>query len=160
MSNDNFGIKIYDINESIINQQNFTGQKLLHCFNTEHIYKQVMNKKTKKEEEKSIGTRYINEFCSNDMKNAIETGRYFIKFDGGCGFIKYDEEKKKFIPYTRIDVKPDKKTNKFEEKNIDDTWIPCEPKPTHKNATHWPHFRPCVILDNEKCKEQLKMFIS
>ena len=119
----------------------FNGQKLFHLF------KRVVLDDTK-QYKKHV---YTNEFGSKDLEKQIKSARFFVKHDGMCGFMLFEKDTKKFIPYTRYDNKKNKKTGKF--KPVNKEWIQCEP--LDKNATHWPHFRK---LEEKKDKWQLEAF--
>mgnify|MGYP003385839801 CR=1 FL=1 len=137
----------------------FFGQKVLHPFVRE-LYETTVKKFNKKKNSeydvqiKSMG--YCDKFISSEVENSIKnTNRFEIKHDGCCGFIKYDSKSDSFTPYTRFDVKKNKKTGQFD--SVPSEWIPCEPLPTSPDATHWPHFRQC-IEDSKLYQHQLNAF--
>lgn len=108
----------------------FIGEKLFHPFNTIKLDKNKL--------------KYLNEFTSDDVKNAIMDCTHFdVKHDGSCGALVYDEQNQKFIPYARYDIKKNSK-GVFECKFKTNRWIPCGPEPTidSENSIHWPHLRP------------------
>lgn len=132
--------------------KSFFGQKVMHPFIRE-MYKVEETRFNKKKNVPYTVTinsiayddKFISEEVENDIKNA---DRFEIKHDGCCGFISYDEKTDSFTPYTRFDVKRNKKTGQFD--SVLTNWIPCEPLPTNPDATHWPHFR--------RCDEEPKMY--
>lgn len=122
------------------NDNNFNGQKLMHPF---------------KFNDKNC---YSNEFTSEGVKDDFQNIKEIhVKHDGACGLMYYDAKEKKYIPYTRYDIKKNKKTGKFGEPQ--DNWIECEPKPTSDGATHWAHFR-SAYEDNKAYKWQIAAFDS
>ena len=145
-------ISINDLSDS-----NFNGQKILHPFKMKTIKEtySFKNKRGKTITKNTQGKVYENEFIDKETKNEIENAiRFEVKHDGSCGYIQYNPEDDSYTPYTRRDIKKDK-TGDFPEPSSE--WIPCEPKPTSKEATHWPHFRKCNE-DTSQYKWELEAF--
>ena len=119
----------------------FTGQKILHPFNAHEISIDLkINGKTKTRK-KYV---YKNEWVDDETRDAIkECQRFDVKHDGSCGALIYSELNDSFEPYARFDIKRNKNGEFDNDLKSDNNWIPCEPKPTKQDATHWPHFRPC-----------------
>jgi hypothetical protein len=129
----------------VATETNFTGQKLLHALNRVEITKTTtrFHKKKKKNIEYTTRTKvYDDKFMSKDVEEDIKNATSIqLKHDGCCGCIVFDEKTQELIPYTRYDIKRNKKTKEFNEP--EKGWIQCEPKPTKPEATHWPHMRRC-----------------
>lgn len=158
-------IKINDHNIEIIvlpferlveKKSSFNGQKLHHPFKTNEIddtYTYWDSKKRKNITKPCKELVYADEFLSEESKDDIQNAsRIEMKHDGSCGFILYDEQSGKFVPYTRYDMKKDKDGN-FKE--IPKDAILCEEKPTDPSATHWPCFVP-VLPDGDNKKQEYK----
>ena len=130
--------------EKLKESNNFNGQKILHPFET----KEILVESSRKDKKGKIITRtlkelvYTDDFVSDSAKHDIENAISIeMKHDGACGFIMWNDEENKYIPYARYDIKKNG-NNEFKDPPIDG--IACEPKPTNSTATHWPHFVPCV----------------
>lgn len=130
--------------DAINNQSNFFGQKMHHPFTTGKFTKEHNGRSYQKY---VYLNTFINEQVEQDIKNAI---RFEIKHDGSCGLIKDN------IPFARYDVTRNK-TGDFIPTPSTMELIPCEPKPTSPDATHWPHFRDCR---DEMTKNGYKWHIS
>lgn len=142
----NISINKIDINDVIEFQSNkkFTGQKIFHPFKTE-------KKNFKKGNKTYTDLVYTNEFINNQTEEILANSVFFVKHDGSCGYVLWDGQN--YIPYTRYDIKKDKKTKLFAKPQ--DDWIPCESMPTDELATHWPHFIKC---ENNKHKWHIDAF--
>ena len=119
----------------------FMGQKLLHLLPTERIDPPVRKEKKGKRRKRRKNYKprkimvYKEQEFDEELIKRLHAAVFYLKHDGMCGMF-YEG-----VWYTRIDIKKNK-SGVFDESKIRDDWIPCEPKPTHKDATHWPHFRP------------------
>lgn len=143
----------------------FNGQKILHPFGLDTKFL-LKNDKNGTSKQVPIGTYYKN---SNDIATTEllkSCKRFDIKHDGSCGAIVWNEELKQYEPYARFDIKKNKQGEFFNASKTD-KWIECESKPTHPEATHHPHFRPCSedkkaykwnILAFDLAKEKLQAF--
>ena len=138
-------------------ENNFKGQKIFHPFKT----KKINQPYSFKDKRGTIKNRtrtclvYDNSFESPEIQNLIKEAREIqFKHDGACGYMYYDS-KEKYVPYTRYDIKKDKKTGLFKEAKPE--WIPCQDKPDDPEATHYPHFRSC-FEENNDYKWQLEAF--
>lgn len=130
-------LKKHDLRTTIstANERYFLGQKLLHPFDFSKVtFKNKMGKVIS-------ANVYMQGFSRAEIEEDIfDADRIDIKHDGSCGYIRYCPDFNEFKAYGRYDVSRSK-TGEFPE--IDPLYIPCEPKPTHILATHWPHFRSC-----------------
>ncbi len=136
----------------VLERKGFIGQKLKHpfVFEKKTVKKERVFWKSKKKIKKMVDenyVHYINKYTNEDVEIAMKDPEaiFEVKFDGGCGYLMYDDHEGKYIPYTRRDVRKVKNAteeyNQWKERK--DTWIPCEPEPTVPEATHWPHMVPC-----------------
>lgn len=135
----------------------FRGQKLLHPFGTQtknvvpkpHAVPKVAGKRARRYQP----PRSAKPIYTREMTEDLTQVKFFsVKFDGACGLLHYNTETQTFEPWTRYDVK---QSDDGSFKDVDPSWIPCEPKPTDPKATHWPHFRPC---DPRKDPWQIQAF--
>lgn len=134
----------------------FMGQKLLHPYVFTPIEEEYTFKKGKRTiTRKKTGNVYGKECVAEGLESRIKHSKCFLKHDGMCGFIMYDPDLQKFIPYARYDIRRDKKTGEFGEPKPE--WIPCESKPIIQEANHWPHFR-CCYEDDKGYKWLIKAF--
>lgn len=154
ISNNNVDIVVWDL-DYIVNPENqrkdFLGQKLHHPFKTREIdgkYSYWDSKAKKTVTKKTKELVYTEDFLSDEVcDDILNATRFEMKHDGSCGYILYDEQTNKFVPYARYDVKKDKEGN---FKSSPENSIPCEEKPTDPNATHWPHFVLCLPDEQNK----------
>ena len=137
------GHVVHVVRRTLPSRSTFTGEKLLHPIATKRV--------TVGKQQKMF---YADFFASPEIAALIAAADHFdIKADGSCGALIWSELEGRYIPYGRYDIKRDSdgnfcppmvtdaKTKTKSPMNMD-RWIPCEPRPTNIDATHWPHFRP------------------
>jgi hypothetical protein len=121
------------IKRNIPQSSKFSGNKIHHPYNNRMIQKKGWNSYVYDEEN-------VDESVA---KSLSDCERFDIKHDGACGALIWDTTTRKYVAYTRYDIKKNKDGVFASPKGIDITnWIPCEEKPTAHEATHYPHFRP------------------
>ena len=165
--------------EAIENQStlsNFVGQKTCHALTRciEEIEIPYVDKKTGETKAKTHRVSFYGDgFASKEVEEDVCSAFSFqLKHDGSCGFIRFNEETDEYEPWTRYDIKQNKrKPGSWAYKGKKDLvkgWIACEPEPDLSLGTnmHWPHFRSCAedkaaykhnIATFEKVKDVLKL---
>ena len=113
----------------------FAGRKLKHLAEFDDVEHKLPNGKT-------VTKKQYTKLLELDLS----TAKFYVKHDGQCGLLYYNNATDSIIPMTRINLKRHKKTHKFPKPK--DTWVPCEPMPSN-DGQHWPHMH---VLDAKQDK--------
>ena len=112
--------RIYTSEEAINNSATFNGHKITHPIPFKQLEENIYIRKTSKAKNgKKIHKKvskiitsniYGDHFENEEIREQLKTAKYHIKFDGQCGFVKFDPKtnepsSKKLIPKSKLDKK-------------------------------------------------------